>query len=134
MPDIKELFIKGGPIMWPILICSIVALTVVVERVVFLLAEAARRQRKVVDAMLDAVEQGDPDGAVKVAAANSIALPLANTANGAAFLSALANELAFVGATGSCTFELSAAPVVGVATLQMQVRWSDASTNRHQSI
>ena len=67
MPDIKTLFIKGGPIMWPILICSIVALTVVIERLFFVVAEAARRQRKVVDAMLDAVEQGDPDRAVKVA-------------------------------------------------------------------
>ncbi len=67
MPDIKTLFINGGPIMWPILVCSIVALTVVVERLFFVFAEVARRQRKVVDAMLDAVEQGDPDRAVKVA-------------------------------------------------------------------
>ena len=27
-----ELFLKGGPIMWPLLILSIVALTVVLER------------------------------------------------------------------------------------------------------
>lgn len=67
MPDIKTLFIQGGPIMWPILICSLIALTVVVERLFFVIAEAARRNRKVVDAMLDAVEQGDPDRAVKVA-------------------------------------------------------------------
>jgi biopolymer transport protein ExbB len=68
MPDIQTLFIKGGPIMWPILVCSLIALTVVLERLVFVLGEATRRQPKVVDAILDAVEHSDPEGAVKVAA------------------------------------------------------------------
>jgi hypothetical protein len=58
-------------------------------------------------------------GAVSVAAAHNMALPLMNAANGAALLSALANELAFVGATGSCTFEVSAAPVVGIVAQQI---------------
>ncbi len=65
-------------------------------------------------------------GAVRVAAAHNMALPLTNAANGAALLSALASELAFVGATGSCTFEVSAAPVVGIVAQQIQVRWSEA--------
>jgi biopolymer transport protein ExbB len=68
MPNLTELFHKGGPIMWPILICSLLALTVVIERLIFILIEAVRRQPRVVDAMLDAVEQSDPDRAVQLAA------------------------------------------------------------------
>jgi biopolymer transport protein ExbB len=68
MPNLKELFIKGGPIMWPILICSILALTVVLERILFIIAEKVRRQPRVVDAMLDALEQGDPARALQAGA------------------------------------------------------------------
>ena len=38
-----ELFLKGGPIMWPLLVLSIVTLTVVLERLVFIAREKARR-------------------------------------------------------------------------------------------
>jgi biopolymer transport protein ExbB len=68
MLNLKELFIKGGPIMWPILVCSLLALTVVIERIIFIVVEKLRRQPKVVDAMLDAVEQSDPNRAVQIAA------------------------------------------------------------------
>jgi biopolymer transport protein ExbB/TolQ len=34
-----ELFHHGGPIMWPILIVSLIGLTVVVERVLFIIRE-----------------------------------------------------------------------------------------------
>jgi biopolymer transport protein ExbB len=54
-----ELFHKGGPIMWPILITSILALTVVLERLFFILRETMRRQPAVVEQMLTAVERGD---------------------------------------------------------------------------
>ena len=37
--NFNELFIKGGPIMWPLLALSIVALTVVFERL-FIAASA----------------------------------------------------------------------------------------------
>src|SRR5215210_674212 len=61
-----ELFHKGGPIMWPILLTSIVALTVVLERLFFIVRERARRQPDVVEQMLTAVERGDVDAAQKL--------------------------------------------------------------------
>jgi len=61
-----ELFHKGGPIMWPILVTSIVALTVVLERFFFILREKTRRQPEVVERMLTAVERGEFDSALKL--------------------------------------------------------------------
>jgi biopolymer transport protein ExbB len=61
-----QMFIKGGPIMWPILLASIVALTVVVERIFFILAERVRRQPQVVGEILARVEKGDVDGAIRI--------------------------------------------------------------------
>ncbi len=52
--------------MWPILACSLLALTVVFERLFFILAEMSRRQPKLVDSMLDAVERREPELAVKL--------------------------------------------------------------------
>ena len=52
--------------MWPILACSLAALGVAIERILFLVAESVRRQPSVVDAMLDAVEQQEPDKALEL--------------------------------------------------------------------
>ena len=49
--------------MWPILLTSIVALTVVVERLVFIALEISRRQPRLVGDLLAKVESGDLDGA-----------------------------------------------------------------------
>jgi biopolymer transport protein ExbB len=61
-----ELFHKGGPIMWPILITSIIALTVVLERLFFSLRERLLRQPQVVERMLTAIERGDTEGALRL--------------------------------------------------------------------
>ena len=61
-----ELFHKGGPIMWPILLTSIVALTVVLERLFFIVREKLRRQPEVVERMLTAVERGEFDAAQRL--------------------------------------------------------------------
>jgi biopolymer transport protein ExbB len=58
-----ELFVHGGWIMWPILIVSFVAVTAVVERILFLMRENSRRQPERVEQMLEKVEKGDYDGA-----------------------------------------------------------------------
>lgn len=52
--------------MWPLLACSLAALGVAIERVLFLIAESIRRQPSIVDAMLDAVEQKEPDKALEL--------------------------------------------------------------------
>ncbi len=61
-----ELFHHGGPIMWPILIVSLVGFTVVIERVLFLIREATSREPEVVEKILDRVENRDIDGAIEL--------------------------------------------------------------------
>lgn len=60
-----SLFQKGGPIMWPLLFTSVVALTVVIERVIFIVRERARRRPDTVEQILAWVERGDVETAVK---------------------------------------------------------------------
>jgi biopolymer transport protein ExbB len=66
-----ELFVHGGWIMWPILLVSFVAVTAVVERVMFLFRESSRRQPERVEAMLDKVEAGDYDAALGLGQSSS---------------------------------------------------------------
>ncbi len=54
-----QIFLKGGPVMWPLLAVSLVALTVVLERLWFTLREKARRQRAVVEEMFAQAEHGN---------------------------------------------------------------------------
>ena len=61
-----ELFAHGGPIMWPVLIVSFLAVTVVVERTLFLIKENASRQPEVVEKIFDLVENRDIEGAVRL--------------------------------------------------------------------
>jgi biopolymer transport protein ExbB len=61
-----ELFAHGGPIMWPVLIVSFLAVTVVVERTIFLIKENTTRQPEVVEKIFDLVESRDVDGAVQL--------------------------------------------------------------------
>ena len=56
---------KGGPIMWPLMLTSIVSLAVVLERVYFILVISARRKPEVVNNILTLVEKGDVEGAMK---------------------------------------------------------------------
>jgi biopolymer transport protein ExbB len=54
-----NLFVKGGPIMYPLLICSIIALTVVIERAIFWIGEDHRRNQALVNDVLSLAEMGD---------------------------------------------------------------------------
>jgi biopolymer transport protein ExbB len=53
-----ELFERGGPMMWVLLATSVVALTVAIERIVFLTAVAWRREPERVARIFAAVEAG----------------------------------------------------------------------------
>ena len=61
-----DLFIMGKEIMWPILLLSFVAITVIIERLLFIFRENASREPEVVEKMLEAVERGDIDGALAI--------------------------------------------------------------------
>ena len=52
-------FRKGGPVMWPILIVSIVALTVVLERCIWWSGRWFRRDPKRIEKVFTAIENGD---------------------------------------------------------------------------
>jgi len=61
-----ELFHHGKFIMWPILLVSLLMITVVVERLIFIFRENGRRQPDLVDKMLERVEANDVAGAVEM--------------------------------------------------------------------
>src|SRR6266568_9604792 len=52
-------FRKGGPVMWPILIVSIIGLTVVIERCLWWTGRWFRRDPKRIEKVFTAIEQGD---------------------------------------------------------------------------
>lgn len=54
-----HLFISGGPVMYPLLACSIIVLTVVIERTAFWITVRTRRNRALVDEVLEICRQGD---------------------------------------------------------------------------
>jgi biopolymer transport protein ExbB len=61
-----ENFRKGGPIMWPILIVSIIGLTVVIERICWWTARWMRRDPKRIEKVFTAIETGDVTEASKL--------------------------------------------------------------------
>ena len=50
---------KGGPVMYPLLVCSIIALSVVIERTIFWFRLGLRSQPSLVDEVLELSRQGD---------------------------------------------------------------------------
>ena len=61
-----DLFHAGKEIMWPILLLSFVAITVVIERLLFIFRENSSREPEVVEKMLEAVERRDIEGALAI--------------------------------------------------------------------
>jgi len=53
-----EIFEKGGPVMYPLLACSLMALTVIIERLIFWIGEDIRRDQKLVDRVLSLCQTG----------------------------------------------------------------------------
>jgi biopolymer transport protein ExbB len=60
-----QLFLKGGPMMWPLLLTSLTALSVVFERLIFTIRERLHRQPNTVAEIFAAAERGDMEAAEK---------------------------------------------------------------------
>jgi biopolymer transport protein ExbB len=64
--NLIHIFEKGGPIMWPLLASSVIALAVVLERILFLMMVKRRRDPKRLGALLGELERGDANAAVMI--------------------------------------------------------------------
>ncbi len=53
---VVQFFLKGGPVMWPILLCALVAVAVVGERSFWWLRESRRRDPQKLEQILAALE------------------------------------------------------------------------------
>jgi len=118
-----ELFKAGGPVMWPVLLVSFLSLTVVVERLIFIVRENAARDHDTVEKMLEKVENRDVEGAVAlgqkskdfVARVLVYALSNKDTSMSNAFVRASNQELArFQQGLSTLDTVITAAPLLGL--------------------
>ena len=63
---VVQFFLQGGPIMWPILICALVAVSVVGERSFWWWRESQKRDPKTMEQLLAALENHDVSAAARV--------------------------------------------------------------------
>jgi biopolymer transport protein ExbB len=63
--NIIHIFEKGGPIMWPLLCASVLALGTVLERLLFLMNERRKRSPQALDNLFKSVQRGDVEGAIR---------------------------------------------------------------------
>ncbi len=54
-----ELFVRGGPVMWPLLACSLVALTVALDRMLFWATLKNRSNEPLLNEVMSLCESGD---------------------------------------------------------------------------
>jgi len=54
-----EIFRSGGPIMYPLLACSVIVLTIVIERALFWFSIQARHKRPLLEEVLEVCRRGD---------------------------------------------------------------------------
>ena len=62
-----EFFLKGGPVMWPILISALVAVAVVGERAFWWWRESRKRDPQKMEQLLAALENSDVTAAKQIA-------------------------------------------------------------------
>lgn len=63
---VLEFFLKGGPVMWPILVCAIIAIAVVGERAFWWWRESRKRDPQKLEQILAALENADVSAAKTV--------------------------------------------------------------------
>jgi biopolymer transport protein ExbB len=68
---VVEFFIKGGPIMYPILVVVVVALCVILERIFWWTSMSLKRDPKTLEAVYEALEAGDLTAAIERSANTS---------------------------------------------------------------
>src|SRR5712671_2030165 len=56
---VVSFFLKGGPIMWPILVCAVAAVAVVGERMIWWWQSARQRDHDGLMKVMDALQRGD---------------------------------------------------------------------------
>ena len=56
-----EIVRQGGPVMWPLLLCSLAVLTVIIERILFWVSIERNRNRELMDEILTLAESGNWD-------------------------------------------------------------------------
>ena len=66
--------LKGGPVMWPLLACALVAVAVVGERIFWWVRETSRRDPGRMEQLLAALERGEVDEAKQIASASEDAI------------------------------------------------------------
>ena len=54
-----DYFYQGGPIMYPLLLCSIISLTIIIERGIFWIRETRNRKKQLLDDLMTLVEKND---------------------------------------------------------------------------
>ena len=60
-----DLILKGGPIMWPLLACSVTAMAVVLERLLYWAIASGRNDRKRISRIFTLTESGEFDAAIE---------------------------------------------------------------------
>jgi len=65
--NLIHIFEKGGPIMWPLLAASILALGTVLDRLFFLMREKMKRDSQALDRFFAAVGRNEPSAAAEIA-------------------------------------------------------------------
>ena len=54
-----NIFHQGGPVMYPLLVCSIIALAVVIDRSLFWIMQSSRRKQSLIDEVLELSRAGN---------------------------------------------------------------------------
>ena len=57
-----QIFFEGGPIMYPLLACSLLVLTVIIERLLFWITVDMNRNMKLIEDVLELCREGDWEG------------------------------------------------------------------------